>query len=157
MYKWFHTDELHTVSELRKCYRELLKRHHPDNGGNAESMKEINAEYDALFRDLSRNTDADGQDYTCEENEHFKAVLNKIAGFNMTIEIIGSWLWCFDSYPYRKQLKELGFHYAASKKAWVWHDDEYRRFGRKEMPLSSIRAKYGSHKIKNQRYQYSLE
>ena len=25
-----------TVEELRKRYRELLKQHHPDNGGNEE-------------------------------------------------------------------------------------------------------------------------
>lgn len=37
------------VQELRKKYKELLKQYHPDNGGDAEVMKEINAEYDALF------------------------------------------------------------------------------------------------------------
>lgn len=157
MYKWFNTDELHTVSELRKRYRELLKVHHPDNGGNAESMKEINMEYDTVFNDLRHTADAEGHVYTSVENEHFKAVLNKIAGFNMTVEIIGSWIWCFDSYLYRKRLKEIGFHYASRKKAWVWHDEEYRCFGGKEIPLSSIRAKYGSQKVRSQQYQYSLE
>ena len=35
--------------DLKSQYRTLLKANHPDNGGDAETMKEINAEYDTLF------------------------------------------------------------------------------------------------------------
>lgn len=34
-----------TLEELRKQYKELLKAHHPDNGGDVAIMQEINAEY----------------------------------------------------------------------------------------------------------------
>ena len=147
-----------TVEELRKRYRELLKKHHPDNeNGSVEVTQEINAEYDRLFAILSKEKQSDGQSYTYEENEQFKAILNEIIGFNMTVEIIGSWLWCFDCYQYKDQLKALGFTWCSKKKAWVWQDGEDRRHHKKEIPLNDIRAKYGSQTVKKQSYQYSLD
>lgn len=38
-----------SFEDLKKQFRTLLKANHPDNGGDAEKMKEINVEYDALF------------------------------------------------------------------------------------------------------------
>ena len=38
-----------SLDELKREYKALLKLHHPDNGGNAEVMKEVNVEFDALF------------------------------------------------------------------------------------------------------------
>lgn len=68
-----------TVEELRKCYRELLKKYHPDNeNGSTEITQQINQEYDAQFAILSKQNKSDGQSYTYEENERFKAVLNEI-------------------------------------------------------------------------------
>lgn len=37
------------LEDLKKQFRDLLKKNHPDNGGDAEVMKEVNVEYDALF------------------------------------------------------------------------------------------------------------
>lgn len=156
MYKWFA--EVTTIEELRKRYRELLKQYHPDNdGGSVEVTQEINAEYDRLFAIVSTENSADGQSYAQEENEQFKAVLNAISGFNMTVQIIGEWIWAFDSYAYKDRLKALGFRYAPKKKAWTWHSGEYRRFHKKEVPLSHIKAKYGCQTVRSQSRQYSLD
>lgn len=155
--KWFNG--VNTIEELRKCYRELLKKHHPDNGGRLEDMQEINREYDLIFAELRR--------YTCEkddssneeekaQNEAFKAVLNEIIVFNMEIEIIGSWIWCFNCYAYKERLKELGFKWAAKKKAWTWHYGEFKKYHKGETNLDSIRAKYGSQKVNRNYKQYSL-
>lgn len=154
MNKWF--TNVKTIEELRKRYRELLRKYHPDNGGDVSAMQEINVEYDALFAILKGKNVDDNQSYTQEENEQFKAILNAIIGFNMTVEIIGSWIWCFDCYQYKDQLKALGFSWCSKKKAWVWHDEPYHRHHKKEIPLNDIRAKYGSQTVKNQSYQYSL-
>lgn len=155
MSKWF--TNVKTIEELRKRYRELLRIHHPDNGGNVATMQEINAEYDTLFDILKNKNSDDSQSYTQEENEQFKAILNAIIGFNMTIEIIGSWVWCFDCYQYKEQLKALEFAWCGKKKAWVWHSGEYRRHHKKEIPLDNIRQKYGSQLVRNQKHQYSLQ
>lgn len=60
MDKWFAG--VTTIEELRKQYRELLKKFHPDNdGGSVEITQEINAEYDRLFAILSKESSTDGQ------------------------------------------------------------------------------------------------
>lgn len=38
-----------SFEDLKKQYKELLKKNHPDNGGDVEAMKEINVQFDALF------------------------------------------------------------------------------------------------------------
>jgi len=50
--RWF--TNVRTVEELRKQYRQLMKKHHPDVGGNTEAAKEINSKYDRSFGVLSR-------------------------------------------------------------------------------------------------------
>lgn len=147
---------IRTVEELRKWYKELLKKHHPDNGGDEEIMKEINRQYDALFAQMSSENKSDGQSYTQEENEEFKMILNAISGFNMTVEIIGSWIWAFDSYPYKDKLKALNFKWCSRKKAWTWHSEPYRRYHSKEMSLDSIRRKYGSDVINRKTKQTAI-
>lgn len=48
MNKWFAG--VKTVEDLRKRYRELLKKYYPDNeNGSIEATQEINAEYDCVF------------------------------------------------------------------------------------------------------------
>ncbi len=154
--RWF--EDVTDIETLRKQYRELLKKFHPDNeGGSVEITQEINAEYDRLFVILGKESKADGHSYTQEENEEFKAILNAISGFNMTVEIIGQWIWAFDSYAYKDRLKELGFKYAPKKRAWTWHSGEYRRHHKKEVPLSHIRAKYVCQTVRSQSRQYALD
>lgn len=46
--KYFN--KVKSYKELKETYRELLKKNHPDNGGNIETMQEINIEYEIAFR-----------------------------------------------------------------------------------------------------------
>lgn len=48
--KYFNNPE--TLEGLRKQYKELLKKYHPDNGGSKEATKAINCEYEELFKVL---------------------------------------------------------------------------------------------------------
>ena len=155
MRKWF--TNVTTIEQLRKQYRELLKKYHPDNeNGSVEVTQEINAEYDLVISILSKEEHSDSQSYTQEENEQIKTILNAIIGYNITIEIIGNWIWCFNCYAYKDQLKSLGFTWCSKKKAWVWHSGEYHRHHKKEIPLNDIRTKYGSQTVRKQAHQYSL-
>ncbi|WP_288174807.1 J domain-containing protein [Sporofaciens musculi] len=156
MMKWFDKSKLHTVAELRAEYKRLLVKYHPDNGGKVSDMQEINVAYDALYGILSQKENVSGHSYTQEENEEFKAILNAISNFNMTIEVIGSWLWCTDCYAYKNQLKTLGFRWCSRKKAWAWHSEPYRRYHSKEMSLDSIRQKYGSDVINRKSKQTAI-
>ncbi|MDE7219241.1 MAG: J domain-containing protein [Oscillospiraceae bacterium] len=155
--KWF--TNVHTVEELRKQYRQLMKKHHPDVGGNTEDAKQINAEYERLFAILSHQEAQErpqGEQDTTEdkaaEDKAIRAVLDALAGIDADVEIIGSWVWVTrNSFPYKELLKSLNFRYASKKKAWYFHADEYRRRSKREVTLDEIRAKYGSERVNNHR------
>lgn len=148
-------ENVKTIEELRKRYRELLKVYHPDNkNGSLEITKEINKEYDILFTRLNNKNEIK---YTQEDDEEFRIILNEIINFNMTVEIIGSWIWCFDCYQYKDKLKELGFKWCSKKKAWTWHSSSYKSKRHKEIDIEMIRLKYGSKTIKKQSKNESLK
>lgn len=158
MSKWFENVE--TIEELRKQYRELLKKFHPDNnGGSVEITQEINSEYDRLFSILNKENESDNKSTTCNnkaENEAFKTVLNQIIHINADVEIIGSWLWIHGGYEYRDFLKSVGFKFAPRKKCWCWHHGEYKRHHKGEVSLDEIRLKYGSQKVNSKAKQCAL-
>lgn len=157
--KWFAG--VTTVEQLRKRYRDLLRIHHPDNGGRVSDMQEINSEYDTLYSVLRQKESVDGESCTEQDNvadEAFRTILNEIVSLDMEIEIIGSWLWCFKCFAVKDRLKELGFKYAPKKKAWTWHYGSYTRYHKGEIPIDDIRAKYGSQKVtRAYKQQYSLD
>ncbi|MCI9441237.1 MAG: J domain-containing protein [Ruminococcus sp.] len=158
MNKWFKN--VSSVEELRKQYRELLKKYHPDNdGGSVEITQEINAEYDRLFADLSKENKADDKSSAYDdeaENEAFKSIINDIIHINADIEIIGSWVWVHGGYEYRELLKSIGFKFAPKKKCWCWHFGDYRRRSKREISLEEIRQKYGSQKVNSKSKQFAI-
>lgn len=149
-------ENISTIEELRKRYRELLKQHHPDNGGDVSVMQEINSQYDALFDVLSRPGSAAGKTYSKEDDEQLRAILDAISGYNITVEIIGDWIWAFDCFEYKDRLKELGFKWAPGKKAWTWHSGAYHRHHNGDVSLDEIREKYGSKTVKNYSQQFKI-
>ena len=155
--KWF--ENVKKIEELRQLYRKLLKEHHPDNGGDEETMKEINLEYDRVFSDLSRFSSNSGQctgEEQKAENEAFKEVINQIVHINADIEIIGSWVWVHGGYECRELLKGVGFKFAPKKKCWCWHFGEYRKYHNREVSLDEIRSKYGSKTVNRKSRQCAL-
>lgn len=55
MAKYFR--DIETLEQLRKQYRDLLKKYHPDNAhGSTEATQEINSEYDRVISDAERQT-----------------------------------------------------------------------------------------------------
>lgn len=157
--KYFNN--VNTLEELRKQYKELLKMYHPDNpNGSTKATQEINAEYDGLFKILKdrhesnttdSKTDYNNMKYDFAEDEQLREMLQKIISFsNATIEICGSWLWVFKSYEYRKELKEMGFRYAPKKQAWYWHSEAFKKKGKKALSMDDIRSYYGSTEVKTE-------
>lgn len=148
--KYFHN--INTLEELRTAYRALLKKFHPDNGGSEEATKEINLEYEKLFRFLKNRSGADQKTkYDTREDENLREVLQQIINLNVNIEICGSWIWVSgNTYPVKESLKAAGFKFSKNKKAWYWHSGEYTRRGKK-VSLDYIRNKYGSETVKESR------
>ena len=156
--KWFQNVE--TLKDLRKEYRRLVVKHHPDNGGDEDILKQINDEYDILFKRMkedyehkdtySNATAKQKQSYDWQKDAQIRDIIMQLAKFgdNISVEIIGTWIWISDCYQYRKELKELGFRWAREKKRWYIHFDDYYKFGSKPASMSYIRAKYGSVEVK---------
>ncbi|EXR51504.1 dnaJ domain protein, partial [Acinetobacter baumannii 25691_8] len=51
MKKWFSSD-VNNLDDLKKEYRKLCFKHHPDMGGSTEDMQAINSEYEQLLKVL---------------------------------------------------------------------------------------------------------
>lgn len=159
-----------TLDELRKQYRDLLKKYHPDNeNGSEEITKAVNAEYERLFKvlkdrharhqnsstehtDDDSKTSYDDMKYNFEEDELLREMLQKVIYFSdITIEIIGNWIWISgNTYQYRKELKEFGFKFAGKKKCWYWHSEAFRKRSRKSLSMNDIRNYYGSTEVETE-------
>lgn len=163
MSKYFKN--ISTLEQLRKQYRDLLKQYHPDNkNGSTKATKEINAEYDQLFKVLkdrhesksnntadstSKQSDYSANMYDWENDKALREVLQKIINFDgIEIEIAGQWIWVDgNTYGYKNELKEIGFKWASQKKQWFWHGEQFRKKSHKTLSMDEIRSYYGSTKV----------
>lgn len=155
--KWFQ--EINTLEELRKMYRKLVVKYYPDNGGSEEIIKQVNAEYELLFKRLkndfeqkdaySHATDKQKQSYDWQKDVQIRNKVMQLSKFkDIKVEIIGVWIWVSNCYAYRKELKELGFRWASQKQMWYLHFDDFHKLSSKPASMSYIRERYGSTEIK---------
>lgn len=121
-----------TLEVLRKQYKDLLKKYHPDNpNGSTEATQEINSEYDSLFKLLkdkhesqstndTDNASYDHMKWNEAEDEKLRDILSKVINLSgITIEIIGQWVWIGgNTYQHKKVFNGLGFRFAGNKKMW---------------------------------------
>lgn len=143
-----------SIEELKGEYLKLLNK-----WKGSDIMVEVKKQYESLLESFgfALNKQIDEENKTLpigEQKKHydfksdrFAETLEKIIDFNMDIEIIGQWIWCLNSYEYRDQLRDLGFWYSASKKAWVFNGQQKRRVITHNK-MSDIRRKWGSEQIK---------
>lgn len=140
-------ENVKTVEELKRQYKTLAFKHHPDRGGKVEDMQRINSEYDELYKRVKNlHETVDGKTYekTAETDmpDKFRDIINAVINFECVIELCGSWLWVFKAYKHRHQLKDLGFFYCSNKKAWAWTDNPSNN--RFHLSLENIRRLHGS-------------
>lgn len=154
---------VNTLEELRKQYRDLLKKYHPDNeNGSTEATQQINAEYDKLFKVLkdrheksadskenNAKTDFNNMKYDFSEDAKLREVLQQIITFEgINIEIVGCWIWVDGStYDYKDVLKCIGFKWAREKKKWYFHTEAFKKRSHKKLSMEDIRSYYGSTEV----------
>lgn len=146
--------DIKTLEELKKAYRRLAMQHHPDCGGDTETMKHINAEHDELFEVLKLQhnaqaaADSTGKTKaTTETAEEFRQILDLLLRLDgLEIELCGSWLWIGGNTRANKdELKAAGCKWSKSKAKWYWHHAEAgARWYRGKSSMAEIRSKYGS-------------
>ena len=150
-YKHF-TPTPETLGELKAMYRKLAMEHHPDRGGNTDTMKAVNAEYDALFPKLKDvHKTKDGEKYTAKQEssetvDRFKDLIDELMKMDdIIIEIIGSFVWVTgNTRPYKEKLKELKFRWHSKKIAWYLKPEDYRKQSRRNYDLDELRTMYGT-------------
>lgn len=155
-------NNVENLEQLRKQYKELLKKFHPDNeNGSVEITQEINAEYDKLFKLLkdrheqkqtdtsSSKTDFNKQQYNYESDILLREMLQKVIILaDISIEICGSWIWISgNTYKHKTFLKEIGFKWASQKKQWFYHVEPFRKKSNKPLSMDDIRSYYGSTEV----------
>lgn len=165
--KWFK--ECKTKQELRKAYIQLIRKYHPDNGGDENICKEINTEYELLINKLpdvdtdtdrtkeysdawkARQTEAKQRSFSdCDEK--IRNIIYNIVGLkDVDIEIVGLWVWLSgNTYPYRDTIKANGFTWSKARKKWYASPydviDRERKYYKKES-FETLRNRYGSEHI----------
>lgn len=140
-----------TVEEVKELYKKLAKEHHPDKGGNVETMQALNNEYTFVCAKIVQ-----GAGMTAEETEAsilsaeaYRDAINAIIHLDgLIIELIGAWIWVSgDTYKHKIALKAAKYEWKHKKEMWVFRTAEYKTRNRTPMHIDEIRAKYGSERI----------
>lgn len=155
--KWFST--IQSIEQLKKEYRKLSLEYHPDTGGDEETFKEIYAEFEQLLEGFMHASFSQYEEETGKEAYGnafvFADILKEVIHFNITIQIIGYWIYAFNSYEYKDYLKEKGFWFSKKHKAWVYSGGQKRKV-RTNYSLSNIKDKYGVQEIRDKEEQVKI-
>ena len=140
------------LSELRKLYYQLAMKYHPDKGGDLAVMQAINNEYESYSKRLiDGNIDfsSERKVYEAEVSQELQTKINEVIHLeNVTIEVIGDWLWITgNTFPHKDELKAMSFRFSRNKLAWYFHAQNYRKIGNKNFTLDGIRELWGSVEI----------
>lgn len=137
-----------TLEELKKEYRKLALKFHPDRGGNEQEFISLKKEYDKIFAKLNK---------TDEVNDTCRNIIDAFIKYDIDIEIIGTWVWIQgNTFSIKEKLKEWDFKWSKKKQAWYWHDGEYKKKSRKNYSLDEIREMHNSKKIKSGSRKFAL-
>lgn len=131
------------INEAKKIYKTLAKKLHPDmDGGDEESFKLLNA----IYTDLIEHKIYFSNDFKIDVE--LEKIISLILHFeNITIELVGSWVWVSgDTKEIKEKLKELGFKWASKKKMWFYGEMKGRN--PQEKSMEEIKSKYGSETLK---------
>jgi len=152
-----------TKDELKKEYKELAKANHPDLGGSVEKMKEINAEYEFLLKNILYKTETlDDIEAILKDDKELRekldSIISIVGSLDISAEICGSWLWVQgETVGIKEDLKRFGLRWAKNKKAWYFHSGEFSRRSKKTFSLGEIRTMHGSIKVSERKKLYKIK
>lgn len=122
------------VEELKKEYRRLILKHHPDKGGSKEETQLINAAYEDAYRYVEakeNSSDPNGEKSnsstraTKEDIQKFIKIFDKLMKMDgLEIDIVGSWIWLSgNTYNHKEEIKNMNFRYSRKHKKWYYFED----------------------------------
>ncbi len=144
-----------SLDDLRKEYHRLALINHPDRGGDEDTMKAINNEFERLSKLLiyaNSTFTQSRKDYEYKVSEELQIIINLVINLvGIEIEIMGSWVWLTgNTYANKDLIKAAGFMFSHQKSAWYWHSGDYRKRSGKMGSLDDVRAFWGSEKVEQQ-------
>ena len=130
------------INEAKKIYKTLAKKLHPDVGGSEEEFKILNAVYTDLIEHKIYFSNDIKIDIELEK------IISLILHFeNITIELVGSWVWVSgDTKEIKEKLKEICFKWASKKRMWYFGEMKSKNPTPKSM--EEIKSKYRSETLK---------
>ncbi len=141
-----------SIEDGKKLFRKLAFDLHPDQGGEEETFKILMADWELFLKSFIAGRFSTASEKHTEGRNmfYFQNILNKIIGFNMKIEINGFWIYAYDSYDYKDQLKDLGFWFSGKHKAWVYNGGSKVAARRSKWTMNKIKYVYGSDSIREE-------
>ena len=138
-----------TPEQTKIAYRKACAKYHPDrNPAGLEMMKMVNQAYEQV-KDYTGETATTVE--SMQYGQELSDALNAIMGYDLTIEICGSWVWVSgDTKPCKEILKEHGFKWAPKKCMWFYRPEGERSFSRGTKSIDDIRSVYGSQRVTRQ-------
>jgi hypothetical protein len=155
---------LMNVDEIKKAYRKLAMKWHPDrnNGSNesTEMMKRINNAYHAALKGFHgktyrpENSTPDQKEWTYYYNQKKEQSvidkLNELIAHDLSedaeIWLVGFWIWVVNTNREhdKKFMNESKMRWHTKRNAWYWKPAGKRRsrYNKRES-LSGLAAKYG--------------
>lgn len=153
-------NDCNTIEEVKALYRKLAKEHHPDHGGDTETMQAINTEYAFACAKILKgeNLNSAEVEEQIRLSEEYREVIEKIINLpNIIIEVVGNWIWVTgNTYAVKDRLKAANLQFAPKKKCWYYRVEEFKTRGSNKS-LDEIRQKYGSEKINGNRSSKALK
>ena len=130
------------INEAKKIYKKLAKKLHPDVGGSEEEFKILNS----VYTDLIEHKIYFSNDFKIDVE--LEKIISLILHFeNITIELVGSWVWVSgDTREIKEKLKEIGFKWASKK--MMWYFGEMKAKNPTTKSIDEIKAKYGSETLR---------
>ena len=146
-----HYENCTTIEEAKSTYRTLCKKYHPDNLQTGDpgifravvdefqktAQRIVFGAYHAYQSEKGYSTSTDFTSYA------FAEILAKIVDFDIDIELIGYWIYAFNAYKYREQLKAIGFWFSKKHKAWIFSGGKKKRV-RTRYTRNDVRYMHGS-------------
>ena len=148
-YHFFDTTKITNLEELKKAFKALAFKYHPDKGGDTEAFKILNNEYTELF-EVYKNKSTNKQEKG-ENVNTFKDIINKLIKFdNINIEVVGFWLWVSGkgTFNIKDELKQLNFWYSSKHKCYMYNGQNKIRGCRTKATTGEIKYKYGCTVVK---------
>jgi len=148
---YFDISAINDLDSLKKEYKKLALKYHPDRGGTTLQMQAVNDEYDKLRAKILKgsNLSEDQKKNEIVIDDAIKEVINVLILLpGIDIEVIGKWIWVSgNTYPVKNELKAAGliFIKKEGKPYWVYKGVE--SLSRGGTPMDVIKSKYGVHKF----------